>query len=238
MTISRLKRIVGASVLIAFAASCGPKDKPIPTEPKARSDFLNAAAAKLTPDERNLLKRFSARLEGQTAAGASPPEITVPRALELQRSHETQITDTQRNFQKLFEAANAALAVDVRDATIVKDEKGRSPGDKALRYVININNRGQRTVEQMALRVEFRDASGKYQAAVPNLQLGGTLLPGQAGTSVQTLPLDARRHRYILDGKPLQISAYPTRVIYAGGESLEPGKELQAMESLHRAKIE
>jgi hypothetical protein len=238
MTIIRLKRIVGASLLIALAGSCGPKDKPIPADPKARTEFLSAAAAKLTPDERNLLKRFSARLEGQTAAGASPPEITVPRALELQRSHETQITDTQRNFQKLFEAANAALAVDVRDATIVKDEKGRSPGDKALRYVININNRGQRTVEQMALRVEFRDASGKYQAAIPNLQLGGTLLPGQAGTSVQTLPLDAQRHRYILDGKPLQISAYPTRVIYVGGESLEPGKELQAMESLHRAKIE
>jgi hypothetical protein len=238
MTIRRLKRIVGALSLMALAASCGPKDKPIPAEPKARTEFLNAAATKLTPDERNVLKRFSERLDAQTAAGAAPPEITVPRALELQRSHETQITDTQRNFQKLFEAANAALAVDVRDATIVKDEKGRSPGDKALRYVININNRGQRTVEQMALRVEFRDASGKYQAAIPNLQLGGTLLPGQAGTSVQTLPLDAQRHRYILDGKPLQISAYPTRVIYVGGESLEPGKELQAMESLHRAKIE
>jgi hypothetical protein len=238
VTIIRLRSIVGASLLIALAASCGPKDKPIPADAKARTEFLSAAAAKLTPDERDLLKRFSERLEAQMAAGVAPVEITVPRALESQRSHETRITDTQRNFQKLFEAANAALAVDVRDATVVKDEKGRSPGDKALRYVIYVNNRGQRTVEQLALRVEFRDASGKYQAAIPNLQLSGTLLQGQAGSSVQTLPLDAQRHRYILDGKPLQISAYPTRVIYAGGESLEPGKELAAMESLHRAKIE
>lgn len=238
MIIRRLKRIVEASLLIALAASCGPKDKPIPADSGARTEFLNAAASKLTPDERNVLKRFSERLDAQTAAGAAAREITVPRALELQRSYESQVTDTQRNFQKLFEAANASLAVDVRDATIVKDEKGRSPGDKALRYVININNRGQRTVEQLALRVEFRDASGQYQAAIPNLQLSGTMLQGQAGTSVQTLPLDAQRHRYILEGKPLQISAYPTRIIYAGGESLEPGKELQAMESLHRAKIE
>jgi len=42
----------------------------------------------------------------------------------------------------------------------------------------------------------------------------------------------------ILEGKPLRISAYPTRVVYAGGENLEPGKELQTMESLQRAKIE
>jgi hypothetical protein len=64
------------------------------------------------------------------------------------------------------------------------------------------------------------------------------LRPGQTGRSVQTLPLDARRHQYILDRKPLQILAYPTRIVYADGESLEPGKELQTMESLHWAKIE
>jgi hypothetical protein len=238
MTISRLKRIVGASLLIALAASCGQKDKPIPAEPKARSEFLGAAAAKLTPDERNLLNRFSVRLDAQMAGGAAPVQITVPRALELQRSYETQVTDAQRNYQKLWEAANAALAIEVRDATVLKDEKARAAGDKALRYVLNINNRGKRAVDQVALRVEFRDPSGKYQAAIPSLQLSGTLLPGQAGSSVQTLPLDAQRHQYILDGKPLRISAYPIRIVYAGGESIEPGKEMQTLESLHRAKIE
>ena len=238
MTIIRLKRIVGASLLIALAASCGPKDKPIPADPKARTEFLSVAEAKLTPDERNLLKRFSARLEGQMAAGVAPVEITVPRALELQRSHETRITDTQRNFQKLLEAANAALAIDVRDATVVMDEKARQSGDKALRFVLDITNRGQHPVEQLALRVEFRDPSGKYQAAIPDLQLSGVVPPGQAGRSVQTMPLSAQRHQYILDGKPLQISAYPTRIVYVGGESLEPGKEMRTLESLHRAKIE
>src|ERR1700675_1546655 len=81
VTIGRLKRIVGASLLIAFAASCGLKDKPIPTEPKARSDFLNAAAAKLTSEERNLLNRFVARLDAQTAAGGPAGDIPGPRAL-------------------------------------------------------------------------------------------------------------------------------------------------------------
>jgi hypothetical protein len=238
MTIDRLRRAVGASLLIALAASCGQKDKPIPAEPKARGEFLSAAAAKLTPDERNLLTRFSVRLDDQLAGGGAPVEITVPRALELQRGYETKVTDAQRSFQKLWEAANAVLAIEVRDATVVKDEKARAAGDQALRFVLNINNRGQRTVEQLALRVEFRDPSGKYQAAIPSLQLSGTLLPGQTGTSVQTLPLDAQRHRYILDGKPLRISAYPTRIVYAGGENIEPGKEMQALESLHRAKIE
>ena len=238
MTIDRLERIAGALLLIALAASCGQKDKPIPAEPKARTEFLSAVATKLTPDERNVLQRFSARLDAQTAAGTVPPEITVPRALELQRNYETQVTNAQRNFQKLLEAASAALAIDVRDATVVKDEKARPPGAKALRYVVNINNRGQRTVEQLALRVEFRDAFGKYQAAIPDLKVGGLLRPGESGRSVQTLPLDAQRHEYILDGKPLRISAYPTRIIYSGGERVEPGKELQTLESLHQAKIE
>jgi hypothetical protein len=238
VTIGRLKRIVGASLLIAFAASCGLKDKPIPTEPKARSDFLNAAAAKLTSEDRNLLNRFVARLEAQIAAGGPAVDITVPRALTLERSYESQLTDTQRNFQKLLEAANAALAIDVRDATVVTDENARQSGDKALRFVLDITNRGQHPVEQLALRVEFRDPSGKYQAAIPDLQLSGVVPPGQAGRSVQTLPLSAQRHQYILEGKPLQISAYPTRIVYAGGESLEPGKEMRTLESLHRAKIE
>jgi hypothetical protein len=238
MTIGRLERIAGALLLIALAASCGPKDRPIPAEPKARSEFLSTAASKLTPDERSLLDRFFVRLDAQTATGTAPPQITVPRALEVQRSHETRVTEAQRNFGKLLEAANATLAIDVRDATVVKVEKAPSPTDSALRFVININNRGKRTVEQLALRVEFREASGQYQAAIPDLQVSGVLRPGQAGRSVQTLPLDARRHQYILDRKPLQITAYPTRIVYADGESLEPGKELQTMESLHWAKIE
>jgi hypothetical protein len=236
MTISRLKRIAGASLLVALVASCGQKDKPIPAEAKARSEFL--ASAKLTPDERNLLNRFSARLDTQTVAGAASPQITVPRALELQRTYETQVSDAQRNFQKLTEAAKATLAIEVRDAAVVKDDKARTPADKALRYVVNVTNHGQRTVEQLALRVEFRDASGEYQAAIPNLQVSGQLRPGEAGRSVQMLPLDAQRHQYILEGKPLKISAYPTRIVYGGGESIEPGKELQALETLHRAKIE
>jgi hypothetical protein len=238
MTNRRLNSMLGASLLVALAASCGPKDTPLPAEPKARGEFLNAAASKLTPTERDLLNRFSARLDAQTPAGAAPPGVTVRRALELQRTYETQVTDAERNLEKLLEAAKATLAVDVRDATVVKDEKARPPSPKALRYVINITNRGQHTVEQLALRVEFRDASGKYQAAIPDLQLKGALRPGEAGRSVQMLPLDAQRHRYILDGKPLQITAYPTRIVYSGGESLEPGRELRNMESLHRAKIE
>ena len=238
MTSGRLKRIAGALLLVALAVSCGPKDRPIPAEPKARSEFLSAAASKLTPDERNLLDRFLVRLDAQTAAGTAPPQIMVPRAVELQRSHETQVTEAQRNFEKLLDEANATLAIDVRDATIVKVEKGRSPADRELRFVININNRGKRTVEQLALRVEFREASGKYQAAIPDLKISKVLRPGEAGRSVQMLPLDARRHQYILDRKPLQISAYPIRIVYADGESLEPGKEMQTMESLHWAKIE
>ena len=73
---------------------------------------------------------------------------------------------------------------------------------------------------------------------IPRLQMSGILLPGDVGRSVQTLPLDPQRHQYILDGKPLQISAYPIRIAYPGGENLDPGTEMQVLESLQRARIE
>jgi hypothetical protein len=229
----------GASLALIFAiAACGLKDKPIPAEPKARAEFLGAATAKVAPEDRALLDRFLARLDAQTASGAAAPALTIPRAIEIQRNYETQVADAQRNFRTLMGSAAADLAVRVRDATVVKADAARPAGEKALRYVIDVDNRGQRAIEQVALRVEIRDATGAYQAAIPNLELQGALRPGEAGRSVQTLPLDPQRHRYILAGGPVQISAYPTRIVYAGGERLDPGKELQAMESLHRAKIE
>lgn len=236
MIIRRSAWCIGAALAFALAA-CGLKDKPIPSEPKAKAEFLSAVTPKLTPEDRKVLDRFVIRLDAQTASGTAAPEITIPRAIELQRAYETQLADTQRNFRTLMGTATADLAVGVRDATLVKGDAAR-PAEKALRYVVDINNRGQRTIEQVALRVEIRDITGAYQAAIPNLELKGALRPGEAGRSVQTLPLDTERHRYILAGGPLQFTAYPTRIVYAGGENIEPGKELQTMESLHRAKIE
>jgi hypothetical protein len=136
------------------------------------------------------------------------------------------------------ESANAALSVEVSEPSVVPDPKAQPPKQKALRFVVNVTNRGSRKVENLSLRVEFRDPAGKYQAVIPNLDVSGTLLPGDLGRLVQMLPLDAQRHQYILDGKPLQISAYPIRIAYGGGEVLEPGKELKTLESLYRTKIE
>ena len=238
MTRTRIDSIAGALLVIALAAACGPSNKPIPSDPKARSEFVSSAAAKLKPDERVLLDRFLGRLDGQTAASGKPVEVSVPRAIELQRNFETQVVQAQRNLQQLQESAKAVVAIEVRDAKVIRDEKARPPNDKALRFVINVTNRSDRVIENVTLRLEFRESSGKYQAAIPSLQLNGAIRPGDMGRVAQTLPLDGERHRYILDGKPLQINAFPARITYAGGEVLEPGKELQAMETLHRAKIE
>lgn len=238
MIASRIDRIAGALLLIALVAACGPSNKPIPADPKARSEFLGTAAAKLKADERVLLERFIGRLDDQTAAGGKPVEVSVPRAIELQRNFETEVVKARRNLEQLHESAKAAVVVEVRDAKVIRDEKARQPNDKSLRYVIQVTNRGTRVIENVTLRLEFRDSSGKYQAAVPSLQLNGPIRPGGVGRATQTLPLNPQRQQYILEGKPLQINAFATRIAYAGGEVLEPGKELQAMETLHRAKIE
>jgi hypothetical protein len=235
MTISRLKRIAGVSLLIALVASCGQKNKPIPAEAKARTEFL--ASAKLTPDERNLLNRFSARLDTQTVAGTAAPQITVPRALELQRTYETQVTDAQRNFQKLLETAKATLAIEVRDAAVVKDDKAKQPADKALRYVVNITNHGQRTVEQLALRVEFRDASVSTRRRFQTLKSAGSCVPASrtlgadAAARCPAAPVHSRGQA----AENLRLSD-PHRLWRRREHRARQGP--QALETLHRTKIQ
>ena len=238
VTLGRLEIIAVALLMTALVAACGPSNKPIPSDPKARSEFLSGAAAKLTTGERKLLDRFLLRLDAQTAAGGKAADVSVSRALELERGYEAQILAAQRNVTQMQESANAALSVEVSEPSVVPDPKAQPPKQKALRFVVNVTNRGSRKVENLSLRVEFRDSAGKYQAVIPSLDVNGTLLPGDLGRLVQMLPLDAQRHQYILDGKPLQISAYPIRIAYGGGEVLEPGKELKTLESLYRTKIE
>jgi hypothetical protein len=239
--------IRGAAVLVmcssvAMTASCSRQKEPtIPPEPKARSDFVGAAAAKLGPDEQKLLARFVARLEARESSGTGPGPnggITVSRAVALQRSYESQVSQTQSQLQEKLGAAQSAMRVEVKDAQVVKQDRAQSASDRALRFVVNVSNRSTKTVDRVALRVEIRESSGKYQAAIPNLQLSGPLRPGESGRSTQMLALDPQRHQYILEGKPLQINAFPVQIIYEGGEKIDPGTELDTLGSLHAAKIE
>ncbi len=202
---------------------------------------MSAAEAKLGPDERKLLTRFVERLQAREASGSHPEpdsNITVSRAVELQRGYESQVSQAQTKLQEKLGAAQAAVRVEVKDAQVVKQDRAKSSGNKALRFVVNVNNRGKKTVDRVALRIEIRETSGKYQAAIPNLQLGGPLRPGESGRSIQMLALDPQRHQYILEGKPLQITAFPVQVVYQDGEKIDPGTELDALGSLHGAKIE
>jgi hypothetical protein len=242
LMLSRIAAVLSACALLAVSASCSrPKQSAIPAEPKARSDFVGEAQAKLGPDEQRLLARFIARIQEREASGGkSDPnaKITVARAVELQRSYESQVSQTQTKLQEKLGAAHAAVQVEVTDAQVVQRDRAKSPGDRALRFVVSVSNRGKKTVDQVALRIEIRETSGKYQAAIPNLQLGGPLRPGEIGRWTQLLALDPQRHRYILEGKPLKINAFPVQVVYQDGEKIDPGTELDALGSLHSAKIE
>ena len=238
MTLLRCIRIVSGLALIALAAACGPGSKTVPADPKARTEFMATTAAKLKPDERILLERFIQRVDAQTAATGKPLEVSVSRAIELQRGFETKAGETHVNLRTLQDQAKAVVTIDVSDTKVIVDEKSKPPGGKSLRYVVNVTNHGTRVIESVSLRLDFREASGKYLAAIPELQLTGKLLPGDVGRLAQTLPLNPQRHQYILEGQAVQIIAFPTRIAFVGGEVLEPGKAMQALETLHRAKIE
>ena len=97
-------------------------------------------------------------------------------------------------------------------------------------------NTGKRSIDRLVLRVDFRDASGKYQASVPALELKGPLKSGDSGRTTQLLPLNPQYQQAILDTGTAQISAAPAQIVFADGEKIEPGEQLKALETLSRAK--
>lgn len=229
--------IVGIVVAVV-ALLPRPGEQNIPVESKARSEFVDAQSAKLTEDERRLLTRFLARVQAQEASGGPAPKVTIAKALDLQRAYDSDVGQAQTRYQQQLEAARAAVRIDVREPAIVKEDPAKSAAGKSLRYAMEINNIGKRVIDNVTLRVEFRDPSRKYLAATPSLELKGPLKAGESGRTTQTLPLNPKYHQYILDGGAVQISAYPVQVVFADGEKLDAEKELKALEGLSRVRIE
>ena len=229
-------------VAIIVFAPLRPQQQTIPSDAKARSEWVGAQGAKLSEEEKRALSRFLARVQAQAVAASQRKNInyldTLAAALERQRAYDFEVAEAQKRIQDGLGAAKASLGVNVRDQAVVKSDPSKSASAKSLRYVLEIANRDKRTVDGMGLRVEFRDSAGKYVAAIPTLELKGPLLSGGTGRSVQMLPLDARYHQYIIDGGAVQISAYPTQVSFANGEVVDAEKELKQLESLARARIE
>jgi hypothetical protein len=229
----------GACFAVAVVTACTRvEDKPLPADPKARSDFLEAQSAKLTDDSRRLLDRFMARVAAQEAAGGAAPTASINKALELQRTYDNDVVQIQDKYKERITAAKTDVRIDVREQSLVKDDSAKSPSGKALRYVVDVTNTGKRVIDRIVLRMEFRDPSGKYLAAVPGLELKGPLKPGEAGRTTQMLALNPQYHAPLLEGRAAQITGTPAQIVYADGETLDPETELKKLEALARTKID
>lgn len=228
-----------AAVVIATVTACTrAEDKPLPADAKARLEFIEAQGPRLTEESRRLLTRFLARVNAQEAAGGPTPTVSINKALELQRAYDSEVAQAQSRYQERIAAARADVRVDVREQSLVKDDPAKSAASKALRYVVDITNTGKRVIERVVLRIEMRDAAGKYLASVPALELKGPLKPGEAGRTTQTFSLNPQYHAPLLEGRPAQIVGTPAQIFYAGGETLEPEAELRKLETLARSRIE
>jgi hypothetical protein len=225
-------------VALAVAACTRAEDKPLPADPKARSEFIDAQNAKLTEESKGLLNRFMARVKAQEAAGGPAPTVSLTKALELQRAYDNDLGQIQRQYQDRIAAAKADLRVDVREQSVVKEDTAKSAAGKALRFVVDITNTGKRVIDRVVLRVEIREAAGAYLAAMPLLELKGPLKPGEAGRTTQLLPLDPGYQASIIAGKPTQIIAVPVKLVYTEGEPIDADTELKNLRSLSLRKIE
>ncbi len=235
---SALLLAIACVAVVAMTACTRAEDKPLPTDPKARAEFIDAQSPKLTEESRRLLNRFLARVQAQEAAGGPAPTVSIAKALELQRAYDSEVAQAQSKYQEHLATAKADVRVDVREQSLVKDDSPKSPAGKALRYVVDITNTGKQVIERIVLRIEMRDADGKYLAAVPALELKGPLKPGEAGRTTQTLALNPQYHAALLEGRQAKITGTPARIMYAGGETLDPEAELKKLETLARARIE
>jgi hypothetical protein len=227
----------GAAVVVVTACT-RVEDKPLPADPKARSEFIDAQRAKLTEESRGLLDRFLARVKVQEAAGGAPPTVSISKALELQRVYDSDVAQFQRQYQDRIGAAKADVRVEVRNQSVIKEDLAKSAAGKALRYTVDITNTGKRVIERVALRIEIREAAGTYLAAIPLLELKGPLKPGEAGRTVQTLPLNPNYQAYLIAGHPAQIIGVPVKVVYADGAVIDADAELSKLQSISRRKIE
>src|SRR6266436_2476241 len=75
--------VVGIVVAIVALVLGRQGEQTLPSDARARSEFVNAQDAKLGDEERRLLTRFLARVQAQEAAGGPAPKVTIVRALEL-----------------------------------------------------------------------------------------------------------------------------------------------------------
>lgn len=225
-------------VVMAVAACTRTEDKPLPADPKARSEFIDAQRAKLTDESRSLLDRFLVRVKVQEAAGGAAPTVSISKALELQRAYDSELAQLQSQYQDRIAAAKADVRVEVRDQAVIKEDAAKSAAGKALRYTVDVTNTGKRVIERIALRVEIREEAGSYLAAIPLLELKGPLKPGEAGRTIQTLPLNPTYQAAIIAGRPTQINAVPVKIVYADGASIDADAELSKLRSLSGRKIE
>jgi len=231
-----LRDLVLAACAMALLGACTPnEDKPLPTDPKTRADFIAAQSAKMTEENRRVIQRFMMRVKDQETAGGAAPTVTLTKALELQRVYDSEVVQVQKRLQESLKAAKAELRIDVREQSLVNDAK--SPSGKALRYVLDMTNTSKKVIERAMLRVDFRDAAGKYLMSIPGLELKGPLKPGEAGRTVQMLPLNPKYQAGLLEGKLATITAAPTQIVYADGEKLDPDADLKALETLGRLRI-
>jgi hypothetical protein len=241
--------VAGAlAAIVAVTACTRGEDKPLPTDPKVRSEFIDTQSATLSEENRKLLNRFLARVKAQEAAGGASPAVSVAKAVALQRAYDGDVLQAQRNYQKQLTAANADVRVDMREQALVKEGPGKPVAANSatgkpdtgitFRYVVDVTNTSKRVIDRVVLRIDFRDAAGKYVVSVPALELKGPLAPGEAGRTTQTMALNPRYHAYLIAGYPAQVTAVATRIVYADGETIDAAAELKKLESLSRSKIE
>lgn len=221
---------------VAMLDACSrSEEKPLPSDPKARAEFVDAQSAKMSDENRRLLQRFMVRVKDQEATGGSPPTISLAKAMELQRAYDSDVVQVQKRYQASLAAAKAELRTDAREQALVNDPK--SPSAKSLRYVLDMTNTGKKVVDRVVLRIDFRDTAGKYLASVQGLELKGPLKPGESGRTVQVMPLNPTYQAGLLEGKLATITATPSQIVYADGEKLDPDQDLKALETLGRARI-
>jgi hypothetical protein len=231
--------IACACAAVLMVASCTrAEDKPLPTDPKARGEFIDAQRVKLTEQSQSLLNRFLARLKTQEAAGGAAPTVSISKALDLQRAYDTELAEVQRQYHDGVAAAKADVRVDVREQSVVKVDVAKSPAGKALRYTLDVTNTGKRIIDRVALRIEIREEAGTYLAAIPLLELKGPLKPGEAGRTIQIMPLNPGYQAYLIAGHRAQIIGVPVKIMYADGMTIDADAELNKLQQLSRRKIE
>ena len=223
---------------LSLRACTRAEDKPLPTDPKARSEFIDAqtpssprrAAACSTASW-----RASRRRRRQAALHRRCPS---PRHWSCSAHTTAKSRRPRAGIRNSIAQRRRTCASTCASNRSSRTTRAKSPAGQGAALRLDITNTGKRVIDRIVLRIDFRDAAANTWQRCPGSN--SRVRSSPARPAARRRPCCSIRSTTppLLEGHPAQITGTPARIVYAGGETLDPERNSRSSRRSRARKIE